>query len=1399
MAEYKPRMASRFVGTLTHLLSTKFTTDVEADLPAFEKMTRRYEQETGAPLDDQIKVGIVMNAVTDPGLRDHLIRNSVRLKTYSALKEELLEVARASRVLNSSPTPMDIGAVPGKGRGKTKGKEKGKGKGQKGASKGNTQNPNKDKECHYCHKMGHISSECRKKARDEAEKKKNNNKGKDKGKGSGGKNRPHAASPAEEPEPLSATPAEDPDYVAALTLEASQGSEVLVDTGAGSHLFVKGFDPNSQVVGSGVGKGLVTVTGEPLSVGPKRKSVVQARNGQSFSIEYNESEKINFSVLSSGQAASKGCWTIIGPNKQCLVLDKHAETLRKALDCTESIPLEKKRGVYWLPLKGSDKAPEEVPVLAAARAAKKTVPAKAVDAEEMEDGGEAGGPAASSAGGPAEGPGAGGPAQEPPQQEVAEQMPQVGEPPAEVSESTRKPKAKKIPDLVSEAEYNEHMLTHLPFRNWCESCVAGKSREDPHPLRDPKELKGQVPRVCMDYCFLGRALKGEIPKEAKDLKTPVDDQDGLLPILVMVDQETGCILSAVCSKGVNTYATHMANEFLKFLGRQKVILVTDGEPSIKALAEAVAKQIGTGAQLLNVPKETHGPSNGAAERAVLEVARQVRTLVHAVESKYPTLHITNETTLYPWLVRHAGWLITRYLVKVDGRTPYGRLRGREFKGEVVEALETVQYKIDKDRRGKLDPQTSIGIWLGKSLQSDEHLIGTDLGIRRCRSVWRRAGPKRWDLSKLKAVVGTPWQPKGDATMVPGTPGAVAPGTPGESLARRERSVYITLDRQIKHGPTPGCPGCHCDADNPKPRNPECRERFSKLYPKASETLEGKPGADAGGTAHPGSSENSPMDADSPAPAEKATSTSKRTTSEPSGPSTKAAKPTTKTGEKRAAEKPLEEVVDDDLLKELFGSLPTLHEVPPVAGYPETGTVAQAYDERTGEELPLEKVKAARGRELDKMVEHQVKTDITWEEAKRRNLKVVRSRWVDGWKPLPNDPDGVRSRCVAQEINNYARDDVSSGTPPLKAHRMVLAHAATRRPEEGENRKLIGRYDVSVAFFHAEATGKIAVVPPKDVDEGHLWYLLKAMNGTREASKQWSVKITKTKRKHGFLEIANVPGLFYHPVHDLLVSCHGDDFLASGTKEALDFLDAIMVQEYETKVLPRIGAPEHGGHCREGYHLHRKITWSPRGFSWEADKKYADVLVTELGLRGAKGVDTPASKDCGKSDRDAEKELSAEEASVFRKLAGTALYLSLDRPTIQFAVSDITSGMAKPLRLHMHKLRRLGRYLIKHPREVWNFEFQMAPKELVVFTDSDWASDTRTRKSMSCYVEMFGKHMIEASCARQATVALSSGEAEYYALTRGIAAALMSQQVWDVGFSRLLHDPDFSFLDVVLEP
>ena len=179
---------------------------------------------------------------------------------------------------------------------------------------------------------------------------------------------------------MSASPVQEEDHVAALTLAAAPTArtQVLVDTGAGfRRLFVKGFDKGSQVVPGSGGKELVTVTGEPLSSGPKLKSLVKTKDGQAFSVEYSESEKVNFSVLSAGLAAAKGTWTIIGPDVQCMVLDKNAHLLNQ----TKSIGLEKRRGVYWLPLEPKEQMGEDANILAAARAAKKVVPAKMLESE----------------------------------------------------------------------------------------------------------------------------------------------------------------------------------------------------------------------------------------------------------------------------------------------------------------------------------------------------------------------------------------------------------------------------------------------------------------------------------------------------------------------------------------------------------------------------------------------------------------------------------------------------------------------------------------------------------------------------------------------------------------------------------------------------------------------------------------------------------------------------------------------------------------------------------------------------------------------------------------------------------------------------------------------------------
>ena len=63
-------------------------------------------------------------------------------------------------------------------------------------------------------------------------------------------------------------------------------------------------------------------------------------------------------------------------------------------------------------------------------------------------------------------------------------------------------------------------------------------------------------------------------------------------------------------------------------------------------------------------------------------------------------------------------------------------------------------------------------------------------------------------------------------------------------------------------------------------------------------------------------------------------------------------------------------------------------------------------------------------------------------------------------------------------------------------------------------------------------------------------------------------------------------------------------------------------------------------------------------------------------------------------------------------------------------------------------------------------WQGAPGKIVTYTDSDWAGDLRTRKSVWGGVSMHGTHMIKTWATGQGAVALSSIEAELYAMVYG---------------------------------
>ena len=102
--------------------------------------------------------------------------------------------------------------------------------------------------------------------------------------------------------------------------------------------------------------------------------------------------------------------------------------------------------------------------------------------------------------------------------------------------------------------------------------------------------------------------------------------------------------------------------------------------------------------------------------------------------------------MLPFLVRHSARKITHYQVKSDGKTSCERLHERPYQEQMAEFAEVVHFR-DPGKAAdmpKLDDRWNLGLWLGKSLASDEHYVGTSAGVRRCRSIWRRPEIQRWD-------------------------------------------------------------------------------------------------------------------------------------------------------------------------------------------------------------------------------------------------------------------------------------------------------------------------------------------------------------------------------------------------------------------------------------------------------------------------------------------------------------------------------------------------------------------------------------------------------------------------------------------------------------------------------
>ena len=116
-------------------------------------------------------------------------------------------------------------------------------------------------------------------------------------------------------------------------------------------------------------------------------------------------------------------------------------------------------------------------------------------------------------------------------------------------------------------------------------------------------------------------------------------------------------------------------------------------------------------------------------------------------------------------------------------------------------------------------------------------------------------------------------------------------------------------------------------------------------------------------------------------------------------------------------------------------------------------------------------------------------------------------------------------------------------------------------------------------------------------------------------------------------------------------------------------------------------------------------------------------------------------------------------------------MALDRADSSFSAKEVSRGMAAPTRGDVVRIKRVIRYLKGSPRVGNTFRWQSPVDLLTVYSDSDWAGCAKIRKSSSGGMVLRGGHVLAHWASTQATVALSSAEAELSALVKAISESL----------------------------
>lgn len=394
---------------------------------------------------------------------------------------------------------------------------------------------------------------------------------------------------------------------------------------------------------------------------------------------------------------------------------------------------------------------------------------------------------------------------------------------------------------------------------------------------------------------------------------------------------------------------------------------------------------------------------------------------------------------------------------------------------------------------------------------------------------------------------------------------------------------------------------------------------------------------------------------------------------------------------------------------------------------------------------------------------------TWDLVEKpKGVPVVDCKWV--FKIKRDEMGNIskfKSRLVARGFTqrfgiNYW--DTYSPVVKNSTLRLLLAVAV-------EEDYIIEQIDVRNAYINSDLQEVIYMNQPKCFvkNENLVCKLNKSLYGLKQSGYEWNKCLNeKLVNELKFNRLKTDPCVYVKSVNGvkIIIAVYVDDILLfSKNQSAIKQVKCALSKFFDIDDI---------GECRHVLGL--DINKSENSLSLKQRQYTVDIL-EKFQMSDCKAVSTPINpgeklsgcdgNPCGKC--------GIVDQTYYRSIIGSLMFLAVSsRPDIAFAVSMLSRFNNNPHVEHITAAKRVLRYL--KGTVDYELQFRKTERKLVGYVDADWGNDLADRRSYTGFVFLLAGGPISWEAKKQTTVALSSTEAEYMAVTQAAKEAMFIQHV-----------------------